>query len=117
MKIKPLVILAASISLSLGATAFASCDEQAATDSTKSSSSATQVKASAPGAVSTVLTVQQMTCSSCAKKIEAKLRGVPGVKTVSSKPELKQIEVTSDRTLASDVLIKAVKAAGYDATI
>ena len=66
---------------------------------------------------SLMLDISDMSCASCAAKVEAALRKVPGVleASVNLASETAQVQVLSGAVAASD-LIAAVREAGYTAT-
>lgn len=60
-----------------------------------------------------ILTVEGMTCGSCARTVEQALRSVPGVRNA-------QVDLTTSRAVVSGLaeparLLEAVQAAGYPA--
>jgi copper chaperone CopZ len=62
----------------------------------------------------TTLAVTGMTCGSCARTVERKLRRVPGVKSAAVDLELGVAIVNG--TAAPSSLIAAIEAAGYGAS-
>ena len=68
------------------------------------------------GSATTTLTLEGMTCASCAMRIEKGLRKVPGVSEVSVNLATERARVQYDPTTAHvDDLIKKVEATGYKA--
>lgn len=69
------------------------------------------------GGVRTVeLEITGMTCASCAARITRRLNGLEGVTAVVNlATDRARVEATSEQT--DDVLLTAVRAAGYDATV
>jgi len=64
---------------------------------------------------STLLKIEGMHCASCQRPIEKALRETPGVASVSV--NLASREVTVEGSVGSDVLLAAVKSAGYEAVV
>jgi len=64
----------------------------------------------------TTLKVEGMTCNHCVMRVTKALEGLDGVKSAKVSLDNKQAEVMfKDDKLDSNVLIKAVKEAGYQA--
>ncbi len=62
------------------------------------------------------LAVTGMTCASCAGRVEAALRAVPGVSTAAVNLATEQARVTvAAGTVTADALVAAIEAAGYEA--
>jgi copper chaperone CopZ len=62
------------------------------------------------------LSVRGMTCANCARSVERKLRGVPGVTKTSVSLEAASATVEYDTALAKpEALAKAVRELGYEA--
>jgi len=58
--------------------------------------------------------IEGMDCSACAKSVESKLKGVPGVQSVTVSFEQKRAEVDYDPTSATlSQMEKAIEDAGY----
>lgn len=66
----------------------------------------------------TILRSQELTCPSCVAKIEKALKAVPGVVEAKVFFNTGRIEVQHNPEQAKpDVLVKAVKSAGYEARV
>lgn len=66
----------------------------------------------------TTILRSNLTCPSCIVKIQKQLRQTEGVQDATVHFSTGRIEVEHDQSLAStDVLVDAVRRAGYDATI
>lgn len=63
--------------------------------------------------MTTTITVEGMTCEHCEQTVEDALRGVDGVTDVSIDREEESASVDGDADI--DVLVTAVKGAGYSA--
>lgn len=60
------------------------------------------------------LTIEGMTCGSCARHVQTALRGVPGVQAVAVRLAEGRADVTYDPAAATpDAMRAAVRAAGY----
>jgi Cu+-exporting ATPase len=57
-----------------------------------------------------------ITCASCVKSIEQALRSIPGVQDAQVNFPDRTAMVTANSNISPDVIIKAIKQAGYDAT-
>jgi Cu+-exporting ATPase len=57
-----------------------------------------------------------VTCASCVKSIEQALRSIPGVQDAQVNFPERTAMVTANRTITFDVLVNAIKHAGYGAT-
>jgi Cu+-exporting ATPase len=62
------------------------------------------------------LALTGITCASCVKSIEQALRAIPGVEDAQVNFPERTAMVTTNSSIAPDVLINAIKQAGYDAT-
>lgn len=66
----------------------------------------------------TVLRSQELSCPSCVAKIEKALKGVEGVQDAKVFFNTGRIEVEHDPSKAnSEVLVKAIRGAGYEAKV
>ena len=68
----------------------------------------------APGA--TRLKVAKLRCSSCQTKIEAALRTLPEVQTITTDLRTRTIDVTTAKGVETSLLVNTIKSAGYEAT-
>ena len=67
------------------------------------------------GADSTILSIEGMTCASCAARIERKLKKVPGVKDATVNFASQRAYVRTEGAAEVEVLEEAVRQAGYSA--
>jgi copper chaperone CopZ len=65
----------------------------------------------------TILRSQELSCPSCVAKIEKALKGVPGVEKATVHFNTGRIEVEHSPTAPAETLLKAVRAAGYEASV
>lgn len=66
----------------------------------------------------TVLRSSELSCPSCVAKIERRLRALDGVTAAKVHFTTGRIEVEHDASrVGADVLVKAVREAGYNATV
>jgi len=66
---------------------------------------------------SVYLSIEGMTCASCAGRIEKALNKIPGVQEASVNLATESAVVRSDGSVDADILISAVVATGYRATV
>ncbi|MGH2484763.1 MAG: heavy-metal-associated domain-containing protein, partial [Ktedonobacterales bacterium] len=77
---------------------------------------ATNAAPEASGGATTILSLEGMTCASCAMRIEKGLRKVPGVASASVNLATERANVQYDPSVASVTdLVKKVEATGYRA--
>jgi Cu+-exporting ATPase len=60
------------------------------------------------------LPIEGMTCASCVRRVEQTLGKVPGVRSASVNLATERAEIVYDAAPATDAVIEAVRAAGYD---
>lgn len=65
----------------------------------------------------TILRSQELSCPSCVAKIEKALKAVDGVQDAKVFFNTGRIEVEHDPAASSDVLVKAIRGAGYEAQV
>lgn len=65
----------------------------------------------------TQLRSQELSCPSCVAKIEKALRKVKGVQEAKVHFNTGRIEIEHDEQAQADELVKAVRAAGYEAHV
>jgi copper chaperone CopZ len=65
----------------------------------------------------TILRSQDLSCPSCVAKIEKALKAIPGVATATVHFNTGRIEVEHGPAAAAEALLKAIRAAGYEATV
>lgn len=61
--------------------------------------------------------ISGMTCSLCALAVHKSLSAVKGVEDVNVSYKEKRARFTADEKVSDDVLMKAVKKAGYEGTV
>lgn len=64
-----------------------------------------------------VLKVENMKCAHCAAKVETALKGIDGVKNVKVDLSTKIVKIILKKDIDTDVLVKAVVDAGFDAQV
>jgi Cu+-exporting ATPase len=60
--------------------------------------------------------IEGMTCNHCVMRVKKALEAVPGIKFADVALEEKKAEVTLDREVENNLLMRAIEEAGYSVT-
>jgi copper ion binding protein len=60
--------------------------------------------------------IEGMTCNHCVMRVKKALEAVPGVKSADVALEEKKAEVTLDREVENNLLMRVIEEAGYSVT-